>query len=479
MHDIRKPYIRSSSNPHRDLNSRVEQFESRSYGRDDYNERDNREYRNDGPVEIPLRRSRRNVNDMDMYPRRRRDDPIYEDDDTYEEQPHRRSTDNNPPTRRMRRGDSLGTWIFIVVIIILSVGAGLLTYVFDSATITIVPKYKDITDFNKTILFSQKNGDTTSVPFIVATTSLSKSRTLSLSESKKIESKASGKVIIYNKYDSSPQKLIKNTRLESTSGKIYRITQSIVVPGKNGDTPGSIEVTVYADSYGVGYNSDLTDFTIPGFKGTPREKLFYGRSSTALTGGSSGNVSLASLSDINAAKDELALELAQQIKANLMKINKEGYIGLYSAAEITYTDNKNDILSGKGSVYEVTATGYVIFADASKIAQSVATGLRDYTNESVRLGYTETLTYTRKDNDHIASSTALSILVEGKPRIIWVSDFDAIKEMTRGKKRDDFKSLMGTLTTIQSAEISFSPLWLSTFSNDIRKIVVVESLPKR
>jgi hypothetical protein len=351
--------------------------------------------------------------------------------------------------------------------------------VFDSATVTIVPKYKDITDFNKTIVFTQKGTSTEDVPFIISTTSSKKSKTLSLSESKKVESKATGKVIIYNNYDSAPQKLIKNTRLESTAGKIYRINQSVTVPGKVGATPGSIEVTVFADSYGASYNSEPTDFTIPGFKGTPREKSFYARSKVAITGGSSGNVSLASLSDLNAAKDELALELAQEVKADLLKISKEGYVGLYSASEVTYTDNEEAVLKGTTGVYEVTATGYLVLADATKLAHSVALGVRDYSNEPVRLGYTETLVYTRKDSDHIASSTSLAILVEGKPRVIWLSDADAIKEAVKGKKRDDFKPIMKGLSTVISAEIAFSPLWLSTFPTDLTKISVVESLPKR
>lgn len=474
MHDIRKPYIRSSYN--RDLNSRVEQFESRSYDRDGYDDRDSRD---DGPVEIPVRRTRRNIHDMDMYPRRRRDDIPYEEDEQYEEQNYGRRKEDRVPPRRAYHERPLGTWIFIAVVLVLSIGAGLLTYVFDRATVTIVPKYKDINDFNKAITFTQKSSGNSGVPFIVETASFTKSKALTLSESRKVESKASGKVTIYNNYDASPQKLIKNTRLESSSGKIYRINQSITVPGKKGDTPGSVDVTVYADSYGASYNSSQTDFTVPGFKGTPREKAFYAKSKGAISGGASGNVSLASLADINAAKDELALELAQQTKAELMKINKEGYIGLYGASEITYKDNETDILNGTTGTYEVTATGYLILADASKLAEVIAGNIRDYANESVRLGYIETLTYTRKDTDRIASSTSLSILVEGKPRVIWVSDENMIKDLVHGKKRDEFKPIMKSLTTIQGAEISFSPLWLSKFPTSVDKISIVEELPKR
>lgn len=485
MHDIRKPYTRSSSNPHRDLNSRVEQFESRSYRRDDYDDRE--EVYDDAPVQIPVKRVRRSLDDMDMYPRRRRDEDLYDDyqeDDTRYPGDDRRVSDRRREgqqgVRRVRKENNFGTYAFIVTVLVLAIGAGLLTYVFNSATITIVPKYKDVTDLNKTITFTAKQAVLPGeVPFIVASSSVTKSKSLSLSESKKVESKAQGKVTLYNNYDSAPQKLIKNTRLESAAGKIYRINQSITVPGKKGDTPGSIEVTVFADSNGGSYNTGPTDFTIPGFKGTPREKTFYGKSKGSISGGSSGNVSSASLSDLNAAKDELAIELAQEVKASLVKIEKDGYTGLYSASEITYSDNENDVLNGVTNTYQVTATGYVMLADSAALAKSVAAGVRDYTGESVRLGYGDTLTFTRKDSDHITTNTSLSILVEGKPRVIWVSDQDAIKDAVHGKSRDDFKPIMKSLTSIEGAEINFSPMWLSSFPKELKKISVVESLPKR
>ena len=182
---------------------------------------------------------------------------------------------------------------------------------------------------------------------------------------------------------------------------------------------------------------------------------------------------------MNAAKDSLAIELAQEIKSSLFKIQKDGYIGLYSAAEIVYSDNENEILSGASSNYEVTAIGYVIFADASVLAKTIARDLRDYSDEAVRLTHTDTITYTRKDTDRISKGGTLSVLVEGKPRVVWVSDLEAIKDAVKGKKRDDFKPVMKSLTTVEGAEINFSPIWLSSFPGEVKKISVIESLPKR
>lgn len=471
MQDIRKPYTRSRSN--NDLQSRVEQFESARYARSTYQQED--------PVEIPVKRVRRDVKDMDMYPRRRHDDFLEDEDGLQEEErsARREPVYRDPRTRYTNKKSPLSTLAFIGGVIALVIGIGLYTYVFDSATITIVPKYKDVNDLSRTFSFVQEGSTKEGVPFIVETTSLSKTKTLNLSETRKVEAKASGKVTVYNNYDSNPQKLIKNTRFLSSKGKIYRINQSIEVPGKKGDKEGSVEVMLYADSNGAEYNTEATEFSIPGFKGSPREKAFYAKSTGAISGGASGNMSLVALSDLNAAKDALILSLDKEIKLEMQKITKEGYIPMYTAVEVTYEDNEKEVLGGVTAVYKVTATGHLPLADASMMAQAVGETLVEYKDEDVRLGYVESLVYTRKQSDHIASSTGLSMLIEGKPRVIWVSDMDDIKSMVKGKDRDDFKPLMKTITSIESAEINFSPLWLSSFPSDVTKINVIESLPKR
>ena len=54
--------------------------------------------------------------------------------------------------------------------------------------------------------------------------------------------KAGGKITVYNNYSNAPQKLIINTRFQTSDGKIYRIREPIVIPGM-----GVKEATVYAD----------------------------------------------------------------------------------------------------------------------------------------------------------------------------------------------------------------------------------------
>ncbi len=469
MQDIRKPYTRSRSNS--DLQSRVEQFEAAHYQRD-------RSYDDEGPVRIPVRKTRRDIDDMDMYPRRR-DDDLYVDENEEEDYPRRAPERRDERIRPLRNKKHMSTFAFIGFTVVAVIGVFLYTYVFDSATITVTPRYKDVGDIGKVIVFSKDGSDPQGVPYSVQTASVSKTKTLSLSESRKVEQKASGKIVIYNNYDGAVQKLIKNTRFESAKGKIYRINQSVEVPGKKNGVPGTLEVMVYADSTGSDYNVGDTTFTIPGFKGTPSESAFSAKSKGSITGGSSGTASMVSLADLNAAKDSLALEISKELETSIKTIKKDGTVPMYSAFEVIYEDNEDEILSGQTAVYKVTGTANVMLADASKLAQSIAKNFADYDGAPVSLAYTDTMSFTRKQNDHILATTTLPILIEGKPRVVWDIDSDAIRELIKGKSRDEFKPLMKTVNSVEKAEISFSPMWLSRFPEEHAKLIVNESLPKR
>lgn len=475
MQDIRKPYSHSKSN--RDINSRVEAFER-------HEEIESIEE----PVAIPTRsfRTRRNLENMEMFPRRERAEAIYDRSDIRDpsDRAYDPNIDTDPHTpyrgsgERRRSTGSMGTWIFVATTTVIVGGVALLTFVFNSATITFTPKFKDV-EINKSFVFSTTTG-TAPITYTLATSTISKTKTLPLSDTRKVEAKASGSIIVYNNFDANPQKLIKNTRFEATNGKIYRINQSITIPGKVGTTPGSVEVTVYADSYGADYNIAPSDFTIPGFKGTPRYTGFYARSTGTMKGGASGNMSLASQSDLDAAKDELAIEMTQAVKENLKKVTKEGSVPMYDAITVAFTDNEDKVMTGVTSVYEVTATGYLMLANESELASAVASEtMREYVNQPVKIDYTNELTFTLKQDAKPYTDPSLEVLVEGKPRVILVTDTEALKTSFLGKSRSDAPAIVQNIPSVSQIEMSFFPLWLSTIPTDKSHISIVESLPKR
>jgi len=117
----------------------------------------------------------------------------------------------------------------------------------------------------------------------------SKSKIIKAVGIEKIEKKATGKIKIFNVFSSKSQTLVASTRFETADGKIYRISNSVTVPGSvsqgNKVIPGAVSVNVLADQAGEQYNIGLTDFTIPGFKETSKYEKFYARSETEMTGG--------------------------------------------------------------------------------------------------------------------------------------------------------------------------------------------------
>src|SRR3989344_4829723 len=99
---------------------------------------------------------------------------------------------------------------------------------------------------------------------------------------KNIEERARGAIKIYNAYSSSPQKLVATTRFTDDSGKIFKLTKTVTVPGaliENGQIkPSFIEAEAEASGIGEDFNIGSGRFKIPGFEGTPKYETFYGES---------------------------------------------------------------------------------------------------------------------------------------------------------------------------------------------------------
>ena len=221
--------------------------------------------------------------------------------------------ENESPKDRNPRSHSL-IWAFSAVVL-LTVGFVVANY-FASATVEITPITRSINidhDFTAVASGGAKEGN---LIFNYVATSTEKTKEVPATVEKKIQRKASGKVLIFNSYNGEKQRLIKNTRLESPDRKIFRIDESVVVPGAKmagGKVvePGSVIAIVYADVAGDKYNVGLSDFTIPGFKGDPRYAKFTAKSKTdsPISGGFSGTVKVPSDASVATAKEELKQDL--------------------------------------------------------------------------------------------------------------------------------------------------------------------------
>lgn len=285
-----------------------------------------------------------------------------------------------------------------------------------------------------------------------------------------VSEKASGSIIVFNDYSETEQKLIKNTRFESPEGYIYRIEESVTVPGKSGSKPGSIEVTVVADETGKEYNTDLTDFTIPGFEGLPQYESFYARSKTPISGGFEGVRKVVAAEDVQQIRSELESALTETLihRAN-SQFAKEN-VALFDSEDFSFSSKQSDAADG---TVAITVTGKLdlvvidIFALSSKIA------------EEVLVNYNPEETVFIENIDSLETELNLSgenfLSVNGQPNFKWITDTEALTHSVLDIKRDELKQVLTSYPSISKADAVIKPFWKRSFPENPEKITVIEA----
>jgi hypothetical protein len=355
---------------------------------------------------------------------------------------------------------------------------------FSSVTISVTPKSDKVMSSGDTILTAKQIPTAKDLEYQVITVSHDLGKSVPANGVESVERKASGKIIIFNTFDSNPQRLIKNTRFETPEGLVYRVNESVIVPGRTGQgaqmSPGSVEVTVYADEAGEKYNIGLKDFTIPGFKGDPRFKAIYGRSKTEMTNGFVGNVNKVSDADLASAKSELQGKLMEELKKDALSQTPEGYMMLegglfYSFESLPQSDQKsssvtvnergklNGVIFSKKSLYQ-----YLL----SHFKNSLPQGDGDVLNMN-DLNFT----IQNREKFNILEDKEFSFTVKGD--IVFVSKFDGelLKSDVVGKDKKDLDTILQSYSSIQNAKAVFRPFWKGTFPNDIKDIHIVTLSP--
>lgn len=370
-----------------------------------------------------------------------------------------------------RKKQRLGRRIMFFLIIIGILTLLSLTFVFNRGTIIVNPKYKDV-DVNSTFLILKDD-------FITDTASSTLTKTILKSEPREVNSKAHGSLTIYNNYSDKPQILIKNTRFQSTDGKIFKIADSVTVPGKIGDTPGSIKVAVSADSYGADYNIPAASFTIPGLKGNVRYDYFYAKSDQAMTGGMSGMIQTVAESDINQARSDLTKKVESNLKEADNKLVHEDYYTLVDSSLTSISDNGEALTTTNENTFSITGLASIFSIRETALAKLIAqkTLGTDYnTEQGIRLDNIDNLNI-EVATDTEANPTVLKINVIGKARLIYTYDENKLKQDLAGQKLSNLSNLIENYATvIYNARAKLKPVWANRFPKDIKKIYILEEI---
>ncbi len=284
---------------------------------------------------------------------------------------------------------------------------------------------------------------------------------------KEVAKKAGGIITVYNAYSSEPQPLVARTRFETPDGKTFRLVKELVVPGAkvvNGQiTPSSIDAEVIADQAGPSYNiGPVEKYTIPGFKGSPKYKVFYGSSANAMTGGFIGESAYPLDSDIKKAKTEATKKLEDSTKASLAAQVPQGFKILEGASEFVITkQNVIDEVDANSnfSVFVEGQLNILAFRESDLENMLVEKAKKEIGKNIEARSFELAYTGVAKSNFKLGQMTFpivfTSILV---PAI----NQQALTQQVMGKTEMDLQTLIFSLPDIESAQISLWPFWVKT-----------------
>jgi len=373
----------------------------------------------------------------------------------------------------------------VVVLLIFILGLFAFTKIFGRVSLVIVPTQGDIflSGLIPAIL-STTTASTTDPALTFSTISGiqdTEKRIVDATGQEKVSTKAQGQIIIYNKYSTAKQSLVTNTRFEAPDGKIYRIQKSVTVPGytKKGSEiiPGQIEVTVFADKAGVEYNRSNTDFTIPGFVGSPKFQGFFARSKTDISGGFVGTVKKVSTVDLESNHQALQKILRERIIKKARQDLPAKFVLFPDAIQIKFTDviisDQSQLPAGKTYVALRADLSGLIF-DRQELARYLAKQWSpNYDGLPVDITNLDQLQFTLQNKDLLDFSKVEKMFfsLEGKAHLVWLFDLDKLKARLAGVSSSEMhKILASEFPAINTVTPSFFPPWLWTFPSNSAKI---------
>ncbi|MFA5061746.1 MAG: hypothetical protein WC526_01205 [Patescibacteria group bacterium] len=334
-----------------------------------------------------------------------------------------------------------------------------------SATVVIVAK-----NDNKNISLNVDIGSdnsSLSIPGIVTTTVFSWSEKYFPTGSDVSDGVATGKAIIYNESNIS-QTLVKTTRLLTSAGVLFRLSERVLVPAG-----GSVTADVYADQAGASGDIGPSTFTVPGLS-ADRQKSIYAKSTSAMSGGVK-KVGILTDNDLKTAAKDYDDKVAKAVSEAL---GNSPY-NAYDAKLVSVIDKnvKADHKAGD-EVSEFTLSG----TSSVAVVYYNRTSLQTLVEKSIK--------------DKIDVTTERILSASKDPQVSLV-DYDVKKNVARfsvyqdvlvtldanadrlsvsnffGKNKDDIERYVLSLPHVVGVDAQFSPSWMGSAPSVSDKIKVV------
>ena len=387
--------------------------------------------------------------------------------------------------RSNRNFGNLGIWVIALIVIVGLGYAG--SFLFVSATVTVIPKEISVPiNLTGTASLEPMSGE---LGFTIATLSREGSKIIPASGEEKVERKASGKIIIYNNNGKAAQKLVANTRFETPNGLIFRIQESVLVPGQKTVNsvviPGSATVTVYADQPGEKYNVGLSDFTIPGFKSDSRFTKIIAKSDPKfpIKGGLVGTIKKIATADAATAKLSIETQLKTELSADLESQIPDSHILFSNAFTFSFEElpqsSEGDSGAGTGTTsLSVTAKEkgsiYGILFDRAALSKYLAERSVEIGQKDVFVSNLDQINFTLENKGAFNPVTASEITFKlaGDTRFVWNIHKDTISEALAGQKRRGVKDILANFESVHKANVAIRPVWVFTLPGKADRVKV-------
>lgn len=383
-----------------------------------------------------------------------------------------------PPRRRGASRVLLWTAASLSVLVLL----GLTLLALRDTKISITPRTQPIV-FDPSVLFTAFPAEsaTGTLSYTVKETDIEDSTVVPAQGTERVDEKAVGNITVYNEYSADSVRLIKNTRFETPDGLIFRIPESVVIPGRRGTVPGQVTVTVFADQTGEKYNiGPVEKFTLPGLKSTPDMYAgVYARSTAPMSGGFSGERPAVAPGALEAARAEVRGRLEQKaLEAAQAASNKDSVV-VPSLVHITYRSLPPTPDAGGGlRIREQAHLVIPVFSSEAFAATVAAVATADASGSLRLLGRDGFGASISPEEATKIGTGAFSFGLQGTGTLVWQVDEAGLKEALAGRSKDAFEAIVASIPSIDTASARVSPFWKRTFPSDPQDIVVFVAYPE-
>lgn len=372
------------------------------------------------------------------------------------------------------RGSRPFPWGIALIALLIVIGSGAALYAFSDAAVTITPT-SNVTNVSGAFTATYNSGD---LPYAIVTVDKTVSANVPAESTETVNDPAQGTITISNT-QASAQTLIKNTRFQAPSGQIFRIQDSVTIPGGSASSPGTATATVYADSGGDQYNIAPTTFTVPGLKGSAAFDQVTAKSTEAFTGGFAGTRPSVAQSTRDAQNEKSKAALNTALNEAIAAELKPGYVVLPGATFITYTPATDTV--GKDDSVNVNLKGVAVAVALpnASLAKTIAyQTVGSYSGQTVMLSDTSGLTLTPSvQGTPTAEQGTFGFSLAGKTTILWDVDPQKIAGAVAGKDRTTANSIIQSFPEVHSGTLTVRPFWKSSFPDDPADIKVSTTSP--